>query len=78
MIYLNVSYLRANAGPETLVSVPAPLALDVEECIGSLLRISEFISLKFFVYISSEELKTTNLYLQIPSGRRKGRRNACS
>ncbi len=66
MIELNRSYLRAGKA-ETLVSVPSALPTEMEECIGSLLKLSQYVPLQFFVYISSEELKTANYYFELAS-----------
>ena len=67
MIGLNISYLRTETGPETLISVPSELSLDVEDILQSLLKISQYLPLKFFVYISSEELKNANFYIRLPN-----------
>jgi CBS domain-containing protein len=72
MIYINLSYFDSILGPETLCTVPSEPEDDLEECVNSLLNISEFIDLKFFVYVSSEHFKTSNIYTKIPSDWARG------
>ena len=73
MIYLNISYFDTVLGPETLCTVPSPPEEDIKECTNSLLNISEFIELKFFVYVSSKRFKTSNIYTKIPSEWARGK-----
>ncbi|MHA1277450.1 MAG: CBS domain-containing protein [Candidatus Helarchaeota archaeon] len=72
MIYINLSYFDNILGPETLCTIPSEPADDIEDCVNSLLNISEFIDLKFFVYVSSEHFKTSNIYTKIPSDWARG------
>ena len=73
MIYVNLSYFDTILGPETLLTVPDTPNEEIRECTNSLLNISEFIDLKFFVYVSSAKLKTANIYTKIPSEWARGK-----
>ena len=73
MIYINLSYFDTIMGPQTLCTVPKPPEEDIEEYVNSLLNISEFIDLKFFVYVSSPHFKTSNIYTKIPSEWARGK-----
>jgi len=73
MIYINLSFFDTILGPQTLCTIPSSPEEDVSEHIKSLLNISEFIDLKFFVYVSSERLKTANIYVTLPSEWARGR-----
>ncbi len=67
MIYINLSFFDTIVGPQTFCTLPSPPEAEIEEYTNSLLNISEFIELKFFVYVSSKHLKTSNIYTKIPS-----------
>ncbi len=73
MIFINLSYFDTVLGPETLLTVPHTPEEDIEECTNSLLNISEFIELKFFVYVSSAHFKTSNIYTKLPSDWARGK-----
>lgn len=74
MIYINLSYFDTIMGPQTLCTIPsAPDEEDINEYTNSLLNISEFIDLKFFVYVSSSHFKTSNIYTKIPSEWARGK-----
>jgi len=74
MIYINLSYFDSILGPQTLCTVPStPKEKDIGEYTNTLLSISDFIDLKFFVYVSSERLKTSNIYTCIPSEWARGK-----
>ena len=73
MFFLNLSYFDSVLGPQTLIRVPRTQEKNVEEYTNTLLNISEFIDLKFFVYVSSERLKTSNIYTTIPSEYARGK-----
>ena len=61
-------------GPQTLCTIPStPTEEDIGGYTNNLLSISEFIDLKFFVYVSSERLKTSNIYTCISSNWARGR-----
>ena len=67
MLYITLSYFDTVLGPTTFCTVPAHPEVDIEEYTSTLLNISEFIDLKFFVYVSSSHFKTSNIYTKIPS-----------
>lgn len=67
MIHINLSYFDTIMGPKTFCIIPHSSDKDIEEYTNNLLNISEFIDLKFFVYVSSTHFKTANIYTQIPS-----------
>ncbi|MHA1264567.1 MAG: CBS domain-containing protein [Candidatus Helarchaeota archaeon] len=67
MIYLTLSYFDTVLGPRTFCTIPESSNKELEDYTNSLLNISEFIDLKFFVYISSPHFKTSNIYTKIPS-----------
>ena len=73
MFFLNLSYFDSVLGPQTLARVPETQEKNVEEYTNTLLNISEFIDLKFFVYVSSQRLKTSNIYTVIPSEWARGK-----
>jgi len=73
MIYINLSFFDTVIGPQTFCTLPSPPEEDIEEYTNTLLNISEFIELKFFVYVSSEHLKTSNIYTKIPSEWARGK-----
>lgn len=73
MFFLNLSYFDTIVGPQTLVRIPDTQEKNVEEATSTLLNISEFIDLKFFVYVSSERLKTSNIYTVLPSEYARGK-----
>jgi hypothetical protein len=72
MFFINLSYFDSVLGPQTLARVPDTQEKKIEEYTNTLLNISEFIDLKFFVYVSSERLKTSNVYTCIPSDWSRG------
>lgn len=73
MFFLNLSYFDSVLGPQTLARVPETQEKNIEEYTNTLLNISEFIDLKFFVYVSSQRLKTSNIYTVIPSEWARGK-----
>ena len=73
MIYLNISYFDTIMGPQTFCTVPSEADDNIEEYTNTLLNISEYIDLKFFVYVSSPQFKTSNIYTKIPSEWARGK-----
>lgn len=73
MIYLNLSYFDTIVGPQTFCTIPNLPEVNIEEYTNTLLNISEYIDLKFFVYVSSPHFKTSNIYTKIPSEWARGK-----